>query len=517
MPAIEQIQPLGQNLGWQTLRLHYQQMKNVHLRQLFAHDPKRGERFSIEDGGIYFDYSKNLVNKDTMAILINLAESCGLRPMIENRFSTAKAGLIDGAPHQWPSRNNDPLAQMTNFAERVWSGEWTGYTGMKMRTLVNIQIDQGEPDPVFAHQALRNFIKGGMETLFVTDTNSNRFCNVLKDLNPAETLFIISSDSFTSRETMACAHKARRWILKAMRDESAVARHFVAASNNMAEVSKFGIESGARFGFWNRFTGESEFKQSTTGFSTMMALGPDTFSRMMSGFNAMDEHFRSASFDCNLPVIWGLLGVWYSNFYGSEKLAVLPYNSRLTRLPTYLQRLTPNHSARHIIDSRHSINPIGGEEPMEVQDMLCHRIMQGITICPCDFIGFCTPDEASVEKHNLLMAKLLASTQALAFGKPEHHVQNAQAPHLPCEGNHPSNTILAERLTPEIFGRLLAFYEHSIFTQEMISRCAFPSSEDLAVGTMSAKHIMQELENGLPSLSHDSSTSCLIRHYRSMI
>lgn len=517
MSVSEPVQPLTMKPGWQALKIHYQHMKTFHLRQLFDLDPHRGERFRIEDIGLYFDYSKNLINTETLDLLLQLAETSRLRHKIVELSREVEAPASpETSAQQATMKRDDSLAYMTNLVSRVWNGEWTGYTGMRVKTVVHLDVDPGESGPLLAHKALSNFINSDITTQFITPANSKDFCSILRDLNPAETLFVVVSESFTSRETLACAHKARRWILKAMREEGAVARHFIAVSDNTAEVTKFGIEADNMFGFWNRFPGITATKGSATGISTMMAIGPDLFFRMMAGFRAMDDHFRTAPFERNIPVIAGLLGVWYSNFYGSEKIAVLPYNHLLLTLPAFLSRFTARTGGRKIIFPTQGAQGGYTDDPLQIQDDFCHRVLQSIAICPCDFIGFCRSAETSGEQHQLVMAKMLSVTQTLAFGRQEHRCTDSGESLLPAillEGNHPSNTLLAASLTPETFGKLIALYEHSLFTEETVSEAALLDMEEIG-GALRAQHILQEMEGDQATAVHDSSTSGLIRYLR---
>jgi len=528
--------------AWKTLEEHYQKVRKVHPRSLFADDPHRGERMAVEGAGVYLDYSKNRITDETIRLLVNLAEECGLRQHIEAMFQGQKINatenravlhialrapkskqiLVDGVdvvPEVYAV-----LDRMAVFSEQVRSGQWRGYTGKGIRNVINIGIGGSDLGPVMAYEALKHYSKRDMTFRFVSNADGTDFEEATRDLDPEETLFIISSKTFTTLETMTNAHTARTWALKALHHEEAVARHFVAVSTNGDEVAKFGIDKANMFGFWD-WVGGRYSMGSAIGLSTMIAIGPENFRSMLAGFHSMDEHFRTAPFEKNVPVIMGLLSVWYNNFFGAQTVAVLPYAQYLKRFPAYLQQLAMESNGKHVTLDGAVVNyqtgPVyWGEPGTNGQHSFYQLIHQGARLVPCDFIGFCQTLNPLGHHHDLLMANLLAQTEALAFGKTEDEVRTEGTPdwlvpHRICEGNRPTNTILAERLTPESFGKLVALYEHSVFTQGVVWHIDSFDQWGVELGKVLAKRIIPEVASveELP-LRHDSSTNSLIRRYR---
>jgi glucose-6-phosphate isomerase len=536
-------QGLIERPAWKALQEHYQNLRNVHLRSLFADDPKRGERLVTEDVGIYFDYSKNRITDETIRLLVNLAEECGLRERIEAMFqgrkinATEKRAVLHIALRASQSEKiladgvdvipgvYSVLDKMTAFSNQVRSGRWRGYSGKRIRNVINIGIGGSDLGPVMAYEALKYYSKRDMTFRFVSNADGTDFEEATRDLGPKETLFIISSKTFTTPATMTNAHTARAWVLKALRSEEAVTRHFVAVSTNAKEVGKFGIDTANMFGFWD-WVGGRYSMDSAIGLSTMIAIGPENFRAMLAGFHSMDEHFRTAPFEKNLPVILGLLSIWYNNFFGTQTVAVLPYAHYLKRFPAYLQQLTMESNGKHVTLDGTVVNyqtgPIyWGEPGTNGQHSFYQLIHQGTRLIPCDFIGFCRTLNPLGSHHDLLMANLFAQTEALAFGKTEDQLRaegtpDWLVPHRICEGNRPTNTILAERLTPETLGKLVALYEHSVFTQGVIWHIDSFDQWGVELGKVLAKRIVPELEGiGELKLQHDSSTNALIRRYRS--
>ena len=534
---------LTEKPAWKALEEHYRKIRNVHLRSLFADDPLRGERLAAEGAGLYLDYSKNRITDETIRLLVNLAEECGLRERIEAMFSGEKINitenravlhialrapksehiLVDGV--DVVPEVHAVLERMAVFSEQVRSGQWRGYTGKRIRNVVNIGIGGSDLGPVMAYEALKHYSKRDMTFRFVSNADGTDVEEAVRDLDPEETLFIISSKTFTTLETMTNAHTARTWALKALHHEEAVARHFVAVSTNGDEVAKFGIDKANMFGFWD-WVGGRYSMDSAIGLSTMVAIGPENFRSMLAGFNSMDEHFRTAPFDKNLPVILGLLSIWNNNFLGAQTVAVLPYDQYLKRFPAYLQQLTMESNGKHVTMDGAVVNyqtgPIyWGEPGTNGQHSFYQLIHQGTRLVPCDFIGFCRTLNPLGSHHDLLMANLFAQTEALAFGKTEDQVRaegtpDWLVPHRVFEGNRPTNTILAERLTPESLGELVALYEHSVFTQGAIWHIDSFDQWGVELGKVLANRIVPELEDvGEPKLQHDSSTNALIRRYRS--
>jgi glucose-6-phosphate isomerase len=530
--------------AWKTLEEHYQKVRKVHLRSLFADDPHRGERMAVEGVGLYLDYSKNRITDETIGLLVNLAEECGLRERIEAMFRGEKINitenravlhialralksekiLVDGV--DVVPEVHAVLDKMAAFAERVRSGQWRGYTGEPIRNVINIGIGGSDLGPVMAYEALKHYSKRAMTFRFVSNVDGTDFEEATRDLDPEETLFIVSSKTFTTLETMTNAHTARVWALKALHHKEAVVRHFVAVSTNGEEVAKFGIDPANMFGFWD-WVGGRYSMDAAIGLSTMIAIGSQKFRAMLAGFRSMDEHFRTAPFHKNLPVLMGLLSVWYNNFFGAQTAAVLPYDQYLKRFPAYLQQLTMESNGKHVALDGAVVNyqtgPIyWGEPGTNGQHSFYQLIHQGTKLIPCDFIGFCRALNPLGHHHDLLMANLFAQTEALAFGKTDAQVRaegvpDWLVPHRIFEGNRPTNTILAERLTPETLGNLVALYEHSVFTQGAIWQIDSFDQWGVELGKVLAERIIPELESVEESpLQHDSSTNTLIRRYRKL-
>jgi glucose-6-phosphate isomerase len=529
---------------WAALQEHYRTIKEVHLRQLFADDPKRGERLTAEAVGLYFGYSKHRITDETIRLLVQLAEACGLRERIEGMFRGDKINLtedravlhvalrapkgqsivVDG--EDVVPQVHAVLDRMADFANRVRSGAWIGYTGKRIRHVINIGIGGSDLGPVMAYEALKAYSARDMTFRFVSNVDGTDFAEATRDLDPAETLFILSSKTFTTLETMTNAHTARDWSLRALGDPKAVAKHFVAVSTNAAEVAKFGIDTANMFGFWD-WVGGRYSMDSAIGLSTMIAIGPEHFRAMLAGFHAMDEHFRTAPFERNLPVLMGLLAIWYNDFFGAQTVAVLPYDQYLKRFPAYLQQLTMESNGKHVtLDGAcvdYETGPIfWGEPGTNGQHSFYQLIHQGTKLIPCDFIGFAQTLNRLGQHHDLLMANVFAQTEALAFGKSAAEVKaegtpDWLVPHRTFEGNRPTSTILAERLTPEALGTLVALYEHSVFTQGAIWHIDSFDQWGVELGKVLASRIIPELESaGEPALAHDSSTNALIRRYRKL-
>jgi glucose-6-phosphate isomerase len=536
------IPELKQRPAWHALAAQYEQLQQVHLRQLFADDPGRGERFVAEGAGLYLDYSKQRVTGETLGLLLKLAAECDLRGRIDAMFRGEKINLTEGraalhvalrAPagtsivvdgENVVSEVHAVLERMVDFSKRVRGGSWTGHTGRRIRNIVNIGIGGSDLGPVMAYEALRAYRARDLTFRFVSNVDGTDFAEATRDLDPAETLCIVSSKTFTTLETMTNARTARDWCVGALGDERAVAKHFVAVSTNAEEVARFGIDTANMFGFWD-WVGGRYSMDSAIGLPTMLAIGPNDFRDMLTGFRAMDEHFQSAPFERNLPVLMGLLGVWNSNFFGAQTVAVLPYDQYLKRFPAYLQQLTMESNGKHMTLDGTEVNydtgPIyWGEPGTNGQHSFYQLIHQGTRLLPCDFIGFCQPLNPLGNHHDLLMANLFAQTEALAFGKTPAEVKaegtaDWLAPHRTFEGNRPSSTLLADRLTPATLGSLVALYEHSVFTQGVIWNIDSFDQWGVELGKVLAQRIIPDLENpsGEP-LQHDSSTNALIRRYR---
>ena len=532
--------PLTQRPAWKALKEHYQRARNLHLRALFAGDPQRGERFAVEATGIYLDYSKNRVTGETMRLLLDLAQSSGLRERIDAMFRGEKINVTEqravlhvalraprGETIIVDGENVVPqvhavLDKMANFSERVRGGAWTGYTGKRIRHVVNIGIGGSDLGPFMSYDALKYYSDRDITVGFVSNVDSNEFVEVTRGLDPAETLFIVSSKTFTTLETLTNARSARQWCVQALGSEQAVAKHFVAVSTNTAEVAKFGIDTANMFEFWDWVGGRYSY-DSAIGLSLMIAIGPRQFREMLAGFHAMDEHFRTAPFERNLPVLLGLLGIWYNNFFVAETVAVLPYDYYLGRLTSYLQQLDMESDGKHVdLDGRqvdYQTGPIiWGQPGTNGQHAFYQLIHQGTKLIPCDFIGFYESLNPLGPHHDLLMANLFAQTEALAMGKTAEEVAADglpafQVPHRTFEGNRPTNTILAQRLTPETLGKLIALYEHKVFVQGTIWHINSFDQWGVELGKVLANRIVPELSSD-SELKHDSSTNTLIRRYR---
>ena len=541
--------PAGQTAlkrsGWSALASHYKSVSKVHLRQLFSDDPKRGQRMTIEAVGLYLDYSKNRVTDETLGLLGQLAEESGLRARIDAMFRGEKINITEKravlhvalrAPKDASilvdGKNVVPevhavLDKMADFSDRVRSGAWKGHTGKRIRNVINIGIGGSDLGPVMAYEALKHYSQRDMTFRFVSNIDGTDFAEAVRDLDPAETLFIVSSKTFTTLETMTNAHSARAWSLGGLGgDEKSVAKHFVAVSTNEAEVAKFGIDTANMFEFWD-WVGGRYSMDSAIGLSTMVAIGPDNFRAMLDGFHQMDEHFRTAPFAANLPVILGLLSVWYNDFFDAQTVAVLPYEQYLKRFPAYLQQLTMESNGKHVTlkgkPVKHDTGPIyWGEPGTNGQHSFYQLIHQGTRLIPCDFIAFVQPLNPLGRHHDMLLANVFAQTEALAFGKTPEQVKaegtpDWLVPHRVFEGNRPSNTILVERLTPETLGKLVALYEHSVFTQGALWNIDSFDQWGVELGKVLAQRIIPELENAPePMLNHDSSTNNLIRRYRKL-
>jgi glucose-6-phosphate isomerase len=535
--------PLTERPAWKDLEVHYQKVRDLHLRQLFADDAERGKRMTAEGAGLYLDYSKNRITDQTIKLLLQLAEESGLRPRIDAMFRGDKINstenravlhvalraplgtsiVVDG--HNVVPDVHEVLEKMAKFADRVRTGAWKGHTGKRIRNIINIGIGGSDLGPVMAYEALKYYSERAMTFRFVSNIDGTDFAEAVRDLDPSETLFIVSSKTFTTLETMTNAHTAREWSLKGLGgDEKSVAKHFVAVSTNAAEVSKFGIDTANMFGFWD-WVGGRYSMDSAIGLSTMLAIGPDNFRAMLDGFYRMDEHFRVAPFERNLPVLMGLLGVWYSNFFGAETVAVLPYEQYLKRFPAYLQQLTMESNGKHVTLSGAKVGyqtgPIyWGEPGTNGQHSFYQLIHQGTRLIPCDFIAFSQPLNPLGRHHDMLLANVFAQAEALAFGKTREQVKaegtpDKLVPHRVFEGNRPSNTILTDRLTPETLGKLVALYEHSVFTQGTIWGIDSFDQWGVELGKVLAKRMIPELESQQElTLDHDSSTNSLIRRYR---
>ena len=537
------IQSVTGRPGWKALQSHHQKIRELHLRQLFADDPKRGERLTTEALGLYLDYSKNRVTDETLKLLFQLAEESGLRGRIEAMFRGDKINITENravlhvalrAPKDASiivdGENVVPqvhavLDKMTDFCYRVRTGQWKGHTGKPIRNVVNIGIGGSDLGPVMAYEALKYYSERALTFRFVSNIDGTDFAEAVQDLDPSETLFIISSKTFTTLETMTNAHTARDWSLKGLGgDASAVAKHFVAVSTNAAKVSEFGIDTANMFGFWD-WVGGRYSMDSAIGLSTMLAAGPENFQAMLEGFHEMDEHFRAAPFEQNLPVLLGLLTVWYTDFFGAETVAVLPYEQYLKRFPAYLQQLTMESNGKHVtldgVAVDYATGPVyWGEPGTNGQHSFYQLIHQGTRLIPCDFIAFVKTLNPLGRHHDMLLANVFAQTEALAFGKTAEQVKaegtpDWLVPHRVFEGNRPSNTILAQQLTPQILGKLVALYEHSVFTQGTIWNIDSFDQWGVELGKVLAQRIVPELESGTePELGHDSSTNSLIRRYR---
>jgi glucose-6-phosphate isomerase len=535
--------PLTSRQSWKALQAHYEKIRSLHLRTLFADDPGRGERLTAEAAGIYLDYSKNRVTDETLALLGRLAGESGLRERIDAMFRGDKINLTEdravlhvalraprGTSIVVDGKDVVPevhavLDAMADFSNRVRSGAWKGHTGKRIRNVVNIGIGGSDLGPVMAYEALKAYSDRAMTVRFVSNVDGTDLVEATRDLDPAETLFIVSSKTFTTLETMTNAESARQWLRARLGgDVKAVAKHFAAVSTNARKVSEFGIDTANMFGFWD-WVGGRYSMDSAIGLSTMLAVGPENFRAMLGGFHQMDEHFRTAPFDRNLPALLGLLTVWYTDFFGAETVAVLPYEQYLKRFPAYLQQLTMESNGKHVTREGAEIGyPTGpiywGEPGTNGQHSFYQLIHQGTRLIPCDFIAFNHPLNPLGQHHDFLLANVFAQTEALAFGKTREQAKaegtpDALVPHRMFHGNRPSNTILAERLTPETLGKLVALYEHSVFTQGAIWDVDSFDQWGVELGKVLAQRIIPELESETdPALGHDSSTNTLIRRYR---
>ena len=531
--------------AWKALAEHSKEIRKLHLRELFANDSTRGEKLVAEGAGLFLDYSKNRVTDTTLKLLQQLAEECDLRGRIDAMFRGEKINttekravlhvalrapknatiLVDGK-NVVPAVH-DVLDKMATFSNRIRSGEWVGHTGKRIRNIINIGIGGSDLGPVMAYEALRHYTDRSLTFRFVSNIDGTDFVEATRDLDPAETLFIVSSKTFTTLETMTNAQTARDWLLKGLGgDKAAVARHFVAVSTNAEKVSAFGIDTDNMFGFWD-WVGGRYSMDSAIGLSTMLAIGPDNFRSMLDGFHQMDEHFRTAPFDQNLPILLGLLTVWYTDFFDAQTVAVLPYEQYLKRFPAYLQQLTMESNGKHVTLDGKQVNydtgPIyWGEPGTNGQHSFYQLIHQGTRLIPCDFIAFGHALTPLGQHHDMLLSNVFAQAEALAFGKTAEQVRaegtrKGLVPHRVFEGNRPSNVILADRLTPEALGKLVALYEHSVFTQGAIWNINSFDQWGVELGKALAQRIIPELEaSSEPELKHDSSTNNLIRRYRQM-
>jgi glucose-6-phosphate isomerase len=529
--------------AWRALDAHHRAIRDVHLRELFADDPRRGEEMTAEAAGIYLDYSKNRVTRETLRLLLELAEAIDLRGRIDAMFRGDKINVSEGravlhvalrAPEGSrilvDGKNIVPevhavLDRMAQFSDRIRSGGWRGHTGKPIRNVVNIGIGGSDLGPVMAYEALKHYSERSMTFRFVSNVDSTDLVEAVRDLDPAETLFIVSSKTFTTLETMTNALAARAWSLAGLGgDEKSIARHFVAASTNAAEVRKFGIDTAEMFPFWD-WVGGRYSMDSAIGLSTMIAIGPANFRAMLGGFHEMDEHFRTAPFASNLPVLMGLLAIWYNNFFAAQTVGVFPYEQYLKRFPAYLQQLTMESNGKHVTRAG---EPVGcdtgpiywGEPGTNGQHSFYQLIHQGTRLIPSDFIAFMEPLNPLGQQHEMLLANVFAQGEALAFGKTADEVRAEGSPdwlvpHRTFEGNRPSNTILLQRLTPAALGKLVALYEHSVFTQGAVWHIDSFDQWGVELGKVLALRIIPELDGKAePTLGHDSSTNALIRRYR---
>jgi glucose-6-phosphate isomerase len=537
--------PASGRQAWKALEEHAQQVRKLHLRKLFADDPARGEHMCAEAAGIYLDYSKNCITDETVKLLIQLAHESGVRARIDAMFAGEKINITENravlhvalrAPKTASivvdGKDVIPevhavLDKMADFSDRVRSGAWKGHTGKRIRNVVNIGIGGSDLGPVMAYEALRHYGDRSMTFRFISNIDGTDFAEAVRDLDAAETLFIVSSKTFTTLETMTNARTARDWALASLGgDKKSIAKHFVAVSTNAVEVAQFGIDTANMFEFWD-WVGGRYSMDSAIGLSTMVAIGPENFRAMLNGFHLMDEHFRSAPFERNLPVLMALLGVWYTNFFGAQTVAVLPYEQYLKRFPAYLQQLTMESNGKSVtLEGRpvtYSTGPIyWGEPGTNGQHSFYQLIHQGTRLIPCDFIAFAEALNPVGQHHDMLLANVFAQTEALAFGKTAQQVKDEGTPdwlvpHRVFEGNRPSNTILVDRLTPESLGKLVALYEHCVFTQGVIWNINSFDQWGVELGKVLASRIIPELvSQEEPKLAHDSSTNTLIRRYRKL-
>jgi glucose-6-phosphate isomerase len=544
MATAVKVQPLTERAAWKALQTHSEKIRNVSLRSLFSDDSQRAERFTIEAAGLFLDYSKNRITEETRKLLLQLAQESGLEERRDAMFRGEKINLtekravlhvalrapegetilVDG--EDVVPEVHAVLDKMTSFSNRIRSGEWKGHTGKQIRNVINIGIGGSDLGPVMAYEALKHYTDRSKVFRFVSNVDGTDFAEAVIDLDPAETLFIISSKTFTTLETMTNAHSARDWAVKGLGDEAAVAKHFVAVSTNAAEVKKFGIDTANMFGFWD-WVGGRYSMDSAIGLSTMLAIGPENFRALLDGFHQIDEHFRTAPLESNLPVILGLLTVWYTDFFDAQTMAVLPYEQYLKRFPAYLQQLTMESNGKHVTVEGERVNydtgPIyWGEPGTNGQHSFYQLIHQGTRLIPCDFIGFEKTLNPLGKHHDILLANVFAQAEALAFGKTAEQVKaegtpDWLVPHRVFEGNRPSNVLLAEKLTPETLGKLVALYEHSVFTQGTVWQIDSFDQWGVELGKVLAQHIIAEIESPSDAgLQHDASTNNLIRRYRKL-
>ncbi len=539
------IAPLTKRKAWKALTAHYKKISKLHLRKLFADDPKRGERLTLEAAGIFLDYSKHRIDDQTIKLLLQLADESRLRERIDAMFSGEKINITEkravlhvalrapkGSSIIVDGENVVPgvhavLDKMSGFCDRVRSGAWKGHTGKRIRNIINIGIGGSDLGPVMAYEALKSYSDRSLTFRFVSNVDGTDFAEAVRDIDPSETLWIVSSKTFTTLETMTNAHTARDWTLKGLGgDEKSIAKHFVAVSTNAAEVTKFGIDTANMFEFWD-WVGGRYSMDSAIGLSTMLAIGPDNFRAMLSGFHQIDEHFRTAPFKQNLPVLMGLLSIWYGDFFGAQTSGVFPYEQYLKRFPAYLQQLTMESNGKHVtLDGTHVNYQTGaiywGEPGTNGQHSFYQLIHQGTELIPCDFIAFAQAINPVGHHHDMLLANVFAQAEALAFGKTSEQVKKEGTPdwlvpHRVFEGNRPSNTIFLDKLTPEALGKLVALYEHSVFTQGTIWHIDSFDQWGVELGKVLAQRIIPEIESPTePKLAHDSSTNGLIRRYRKL-
>src|SRR6201995_11438 len=534
--------PAPERKAWQALKRHHEEIAGVHLRELFAADAGRGERMTAEAAGLYLDYSKNRINDETLQLLIALAQESGVAERRDAMFrgehinvSEDRAVLhvalrmpagehleVDGA--DVVAQVHEVLGRMADFANRVRSGEWKAQPGKPIKNVVNVGIGGSDLGPVMAYEALRHYTTRDITFRFVSNVDSTDFAEATRDLDPEQTLFIISSKTFGTLETLTNATSARDWVVAALGSEDAVAKHFVAVSTNAADVSKFGIDTANMFGFWD-WVGGRYSMDSAIGLSTMVAVGPQNYEEMLAGFHAMDEHFLTTPLEKNLPALMGLLTVWYNNFFGAQTVGIMPYADNLKRFPAYLQQLQMESNGKHVdLEGNHvdwQTGPIiWGEPGTDGQHSFYQLIHQGTKLIPCDFIGFCQPLSPLKHQHDLLMANLFAQAEALAFGKTAEELKaegspDYQTPFRVCEGNRPTNMILADKLTPRALGRLVALYEHNVFTQGAVWNIDSFDQWGVELGKVLAKRLIPELQgDAAPQLKHDSSTNSLVQRYR---
>ena len=540
METTQKLAPLADRTAWKALKAHSEAIHDTQMKQLFADDPTRGERYTAEAEGIFLDYSKNRVTDETLKLLLELAEESGVKARLEAMFTGQKINITENravlhvalrAPktesifvdgEDVVPAVHEVLEKMASFANRIRSGDWTGYTGKPIKNVVNIGIGGSDLGPVMAYEALKHYSQRDLNMHFISNVDSTDFAEAVHDLDPEETLFLVASKTFTTQETMTNAHSARVWLLKSLHDHAAIAQHFVAISTNATEVAKFGIDTANMFGFWD-WVGGRYSMDSAIGLSTMIAIGPDHFNEMLAGFHAMDVHFRTTPFEKNLPVLMGLLSVWYTDFFDAQTVAILPYDQYLKRFPAYLQQLTMESNGKHVtLDGTHVTYETGpiywGEPGTNGQHSFYQLIHQGTRLIPCDFIGFYKSLNPLGRHHDMLMANVFAQAEALAFGKTADQVRaegvaEALIPHKVFEGNRPSNTILAEVISPATLGKLVALYEHMVFTQGAIWNIDSFDQWGVELGKVLATKILGELE-GDGTLAHDSSTNHLITMYR---